>query len=503
MGVGGVGVGGGVGVVEKEWIMPVAQQTIQTAALTGTTLTADQQNALERRKQEEQYMLVRQRELAAAASQQQQTLVGAHPAVVAGVVAPPHALHQISAPTVHPFPASPAGFSTVGGGGGGTFVTPMHGLPLGVTHHVHSPAPVQVQTLPALDALRTAASTTSSQSPVTVASPSAMEQRGGGGPHLYQPVAQAGRGFMSPWGQGPLGPLSPGMGVQMHSSQPPLDTFQSKDTPTSPFPAMERKTSLPLDTAPEPTVETIPEPAPESIDQSHTSSISIAPPPAKHKTTTSPPPEPEITALESITTHPPEQISPPLDQVYEPTLSPSSQTDNDLPPTTTTTIPSPSRTAPWATPQKSKDVPNTPLSLKQIQEMEAKRAAEQARRVALDRAAAAAASPAVPVAVAQQQQGLPQGSTWGSVAAKAGGWKQPVVGVGAGVTSATVSSPGKKSMAQIQREEEEERARLAKTKEVVPGLGAGVRGYAGAAAAAAASTAKVYLTPHSGFVVWS
>ena len=118
--------------------------------------------------------------------------------------------------------------------------------------------------------------------------------------------------------------------------------------------------------------------------------------------------------------------------------------------------------------------------------MEAKRTAEQARRIALERAALATQVPAATISA--QQQGLPQGSTWGSVASK--GWK-PVVPV-----VATTPSPGKKSMAQIQKEEEEERARLAKAKEVVPGLGAGVRGYAGAAAAA--STAKVFLP----FFLW-
>jgi len=134
--------------------------------------------------------------------------------------------------------------------------------------------------------------------------------------------------------------------------------------------------------------------------------------------------------------------------------------------------------------------------------MEAKRAAEQARRAAIERAAAAAVlpTPVLPVAV---QQGLPQGSTWGSVAAKAGaGWKQPVVGtVTPGATSVVVgggsvmgTSPGKKTMAQIQKEEEEERARLAAKTKDVPGLGVGVRGYAGAAASTA--TKVVSLSPN-------
>src|ERR1700737_3088325 len=144
----------------KQWVAPAP--TIQAAS--GTTLTADQQNALERRKQEEQYMLVRQREIA-----QQQQL--AHPAV--------HPLHH-PAPQ-HPFVASPSfsGFSSI------------HNLPMGITHHVHTPAPVQVQTLPALDTLRTGGTALPVQQTQPRQSPLAR------GPGFQNQVPR--REFMSPW----------------------------------------------------------------------------------------------------------------------------------------------------------------------------------------------------------------------------------------------------------------------------------------------------------------
>jgi PERQ amino acid-rich with GYF domain-containing protein len=139
-----------------------------------------------------------------------------------------------------------------------------------------------------------------------------------------------------------------------------------------------------------------------------------------------------------------------------------------IPPVAAT--PSPARVAPWAT---KPDDPKKSLSLKQIQDLEAKRAAEQTRRITAERqllaqqAAVAAAAQQTPV-----QQGLPQGSTWGSVAAK--GWTAKPAPV--------TPSPGKKTMSQIQKEEEEERARLARGKDISAPT-AVMRGYAGAAAA--------------------
>ena len=387
-----------------------------------------------------------------------------NPAVV------PHPLHAI-APPAHPFSQSPPAFSA------SPFAPPMHSLPLGVTHHVHTPAPVQVQTLPALDTLRTASAPV--QTP-TAAGQSPMEQRSGGaGPQIYPPVPQAGRGFMSPWGQGPLGPLSPGgIGVQMHPSHPPphqQQTLEPKELSTSSFPAEEQQTSFPpIEPALEPVeavTELILEPP---IDQS--SKYSVSSPTTIPQTATSPI---SATNIEPVASPAREGSA---EQVYEPTISASSTEEPTLSATTESIVPSPSRIAPWATPQKNKDNPtkSAPLSLKQIQEMEAKRAAEQARRIAVERAALAAQAPAATVPVVQQ--GLPQGSTWGAVAAK--GRKPATVNV------STTAAPGKKTMAQIQKEEEEERTKLAKAKEVVPGVGAAVRGYA--SAASATFTTKVF-----------
>jgi len=116
--------------------------------------------------------------------------------------------------------------------------------------------------------------------------------------------------------------------------------------------------------------------------------------------------------------------------------------------------------------------------LKQIQELEAKKAAEQARILAAQRDATAqkalmSAQVQAQAALQASQPALSQGSTWGSASAK--GWNS---------AKPPTPSPGKKTMAQIQKEEEEERARLAKGKEVV-GIPV-IRGYAGAAAAVAA-----------------
>lgn len=395
----------------KTW--NVAPPTIQAAALSGTTLTADQQNALERRKQEEQYMLVRQREMAA------QQLPPIHPLQ--------HPVPQ------HPFVASPpyAGFG------------PLHTLPVGVTHHVHTPAPVQVQTLPALDTLRTGGSAPPVQPPPPQTQ-SPLERQ-------HQPTQQN-IGFMSPWGAGPLGPLSPGI-VQMH--QPPLQES---------FGFTEENVPFQEENPPSP-VEPVREPVPEVEDDSPKSSVSADS--AKSEITSPITVEPEAPEPEP-------ELEPPVEPVAIET-----PTDEETPFDTSTvqippvaTVASPARVAPWATPQK-KDDSKKSLTLKEIQELETKRAAEQARRIAAERQVQ---QQQIPVVANPQspQQGLPQGSTWGSVAAK--GWAAKTV-------STPIASPGKKTMAQIQKEEEEERAKLAKVKESST-VTTPVRGYAGAVAAA-------------------
>jgi len=437
----------GEGVEEpKPWVAPVP--AIAVAALAGTTLTADQQNALERRKQEEQYMLVRQRELAA-----QQTL--SLPAV--------HPIHHSSPQHFGPSPSVYGGFS------------PMLPLPLGVTHHVNTPTPVQVQTLPALDSLRTGGSIPSVPSPAPVQPiESPMERRPGMG-FQAQSMQQPNRGFMSPWGPGPLGPLSPGM---VHDQMRGQDSFLpqqhfAEESIQDQFP-QERRMSVPV----EPPVNVEESPAPEPVvpqveNESWKTSLAAVSPEAA---VALPVAEPGLNQVEE------QEVPQELETVYEtesPELPEESQDANIA---SSIAVPSPARVAPWATPQKKPD-PQKALTLKQIQEIEAKRAAEQAKRVAAERqillqqqaAAAAAAQPA-------PQQGLPQGSTWGSVAAK--GWTaKPVT---------PTPSPGKKTMAQIQKEEEEaaERNRAAGKKEGTS-LSPSGKGYAGVAAVAGA--AKVFL----------
>jgi hypothetical protein len=412
------------------WIAPAP--AMPAAAISGTTLTADQQNALERRKQEEQYMLVRQRELAA-----QQQL--SHPPVVHSL------LHQ----SPQHFVPSPA--ASFGG------FNPMHPLPLGITHHVHTPAPVQVQTLPALDTLRMGGTLDAPAQPQQMQSPPERQGQGGLGFQQQQPN----RGFMSPWGAGPLGPLSPGL-VQMHQPQG-QESYMSQQYTEEPQFAQEQTPSLPVETSVE-TFEDASETVPEFVDQSRKSSVSVASAKAE---VASP-----ITQVEHS-----DEPSFQQEEEYFPEASPEpiEETTLDHPAVT----PSPAPVAPWATPQK-KDDSKKSLSLKQIQELEAKRAADQARRIAAERQLLLQQQAAAAQLTASQQPpvqpGLPQGSTWGSVAAK--GWtSKPVTPV--------TPSPGKKTMAQIQKEEEE----LARVARVNPGAGAlapSVKGYAGAAAIAAA-----------------
>ena len=429
---------------QKPWVAPVP--TIAAAALTGTTLTADQQNALERRKQEEQYMLVRQRELAS-----QQTL--AHPPILP--------LHHTTPQHFAPSPSTFGGYN------------PMLPLPMGVTHHVHTPAPVQVQTLPALDTLRTGGSVPTVPSPGPLQPmESPMERRHGMG-FQAQPV-QPSRAFISPWGQGPLGPLSPGM-VQMEQMRN-QDTFLpqqqlAEESMPNQFPH-EHKMSIPAEPPVEvndiPTAEAI---APETTEEMRQSEVPVVSPKPAVATPVFEPEQPQVEEEEA----PQEQ-----ETVYE-TESPELPEDSlDGSALSISAAPSPARVAPWATPQNKLD-PQKTLTLKQIQEIEAKRAAEQAKRIAAERqilfqqqaAAAAAAQP-------PPQQGLPQGSTWGSVAAK--GWTAKPV-------APSAPSPGKKTMAQIQKEEEEAAERNKTGRKDITTLAPSVKGYAGVAATA--GTAKV------------
>lgn len=349
-------------------------------------------------------------------------------------------------------------------------------LPMGVTHHVQSPAPVQVQTLPALDTLRTGGSvpTVPSPSPLQPME-SPMERRHGMG-FQAQP-AQPNRGFISPWGQGPLGPLSPSM-VQMEQLRN-QDTFLpqqqfAEESMTNLFPHEHQLSSpaeAPVEVNDTPEAESI---APEITEEMQQEATVVSPKPV----VATPVFEYEQPQVE-------EEASQEQEIVYE-TESPELPEDSlDASVLSISAAPSPARVAPWATPQKKSD-PQKTLTLKQIQEIEAKRAAEQAKRIAAERqillqqqaAAAAAAQP-------PPQQGLPQGSTWGSVAAK--GWTAKPV-------TPSTPSPGKKTMAQIQKEEEEAAERNRTGRKDTTTLAPSVKGYAGVAATAgAAKVLALYL----------
>jgi GYF domain len=377
----------------KPWLAPAAPLPLATT-IVGTTLTADQQNALERRKQEEQYLLVRQREMAQQPPATQNPLPAiSH--VPQPYVAPP-------APALAPFQAN---------------YPPIHpSLAMGITHHVHTPAPVQVQSLPPLDTLRN----TSSQGPPT---PSQFPSSGS-------------RNFMTPWGGQPT--VSPGPQIPV---QPELAQHLEHNLSQEPPPKMDDPVAPPPTTAYQP-----PPPVPVEQEQEHM--------PVTEEEESLPIPLPVQALLEE----------PDSFDLHHEDMEPSS--------IIAISAPSPARTAPWA-----KEEPKKPalLSLKQIQELEAKRAAEQARKLALERQAQVSIAPPVPT-VGSPQQTLPASSTWGSVAAK--GWSAKSTGS----TGVIVAGPGKKTMAQIQKEEEEDRAKLAsKVKEVGVGSSTG-RGYAGVAA---------------------
>jgi PERQ amino acid-rich with GYF domain-containing protein len=121
----------------------------------------------------------------------------------------------------------------------------------------------------------------------------------------------------------------------------------------------------------------------------------------------------------------------------------------------------PPPTAPWA-PQPGTEVQRGP-SLREIQEAEAKKAAKKeeaaaaARRAALEQEAAALRE-RERAAAAALTSGLPTTSTWGTgspVGAPAGSpWKQPAAVKTGAAVAAAVTSASKKTLADIQREEE-------------------------------------------------
>lgn len=115
--------------------------------------------------------------------------------------------------------------------------------------------------------------------------------------------------------------------------------------------------------------------------------------------------------------------------------------------------------APWA-PQPGTEAQKGP-SLKEIQEAEAKKAAKKEeaaaalRRAALEQEAAALREQKAAAAII----GLPASSTWGTgspVSASASGsaWKQPTAVKGNTAAASTASTASKKTIADIQREEE-------------------------------------------------
>src|SRR5947207_8372819 len=142
---------------------------------------------------------------------------------------------------------------------------------------------------------------------------------------------------------------------------------------------------------PETSVNPVPEPVPEVEDQSQKSSVStdsakleIISPITVEPDVAEPEPEQGLT-VETVAPEPPVEEETPIDISAV-----------QIPP-----VVSSARVAPWATPQK-KDDSKKSLTLTQIQELETRRAAEQARRIAAERQAAQQQQ--IPVVVSPQSQ---------------------------------------------------------------------------------------------------
>lgn len=138
--------------------------------------------------------------------------------------------------------------------------------------------------------------------------------------------------------------------------------------------------------------------------------------------------------------------------------------------------------APWA--ERTADHPKGP-SLKEIQAAEAKRAAEQEEIAAAARRAQAEQERLVQTQVPAPAPGLPSTSTWGNTGSpvtpgsQTSVWaKQNASKAGAGATT-----PAKKTLAQIQKEEESRKQRAAAA--AVAAAAANTQNVGGAAAAAA------------------
>jgi len=144
--------------------------------------------------------------------------------------------------------------------------------------------------------------------------------------------------------------------------------------------------------------------------------------------------------------------------------------------------------APWA--KETIEAPKGP-SLKEIQEMEAKKAAQQEELAAAARKAAFEKELQAQAAAAQPAPGLPSTSTWasnqspgGSSATVTSVWAKPTPGKPGAATPATA----KKTLAQIQKEEEARKQKLAVAAQTAqaagpvnaPGLSSG-KTYAGLA----------------------
>ena len=397
----------------------------------GTTLTAEQQNALERRKQEEQYLMARQKEHLA---QQQLMAKQMH------MQGQPHGMHSLQhQPSAHSLHSQPS-YGSITSPGAGYHPSPA---PMGSHAPIGQPHFGREDELPGfMDRMN-------------------LNQRGGplGAPGDQQQLAQMmqDRAQLQQQSLDTRAHQEAFLGQQGRNER--LEEFQElRGQPESGRPGPEsvlapigaQRTSEEASRAP---VDSKKAP----IGQSAQRNVQIEPPSLTEQVqwTTAQQHDKPIQA-------PPVSISPlpaPAAQRNRQHVADSlaaesrsqSQTPVDTPATSV---------APWA--ERNSDAPRGP-SLREIQEAEAKKAAEQAAVMDAARRAHAEQERLAESSIIPPAPGLPATATWGTssspgtpTAAVGSVWAKPVV-----KTSTATNGPAKKTLAQIQKEEEARKQRAA------------------------------------------
>jgi PERQ amino acid-rich with GYF domain-containing protein len=411
----------------------------------GTTLTAEQQNALERRKQEEQYLMARQKEHLA----QQQVYMKQMQ-----MSGQPHGMHSLqhhsSAHSLHSQPS----FGSIASPSGGFHPSPLPTIP---SHQSVGPPP----------------------------SSGPSQQYGQEGElHSFMDRMNLNRGNVPP-GSGPLGtPGDPGSQAQIHPDRARLlqhsdmrahqEAFlgpQGRNDRLEEFKELrgQGETGLP---GPD---ESLPQPigAQRSVEETtgHQMPAPIGHPGATKKHVPAHSEHPSLTEQVAWTAaHKDEHPLRPPPVSISPLPAPAAQRNRqhvadslvqEPRSETQTPIETPSASlAPWA--ERPVEMPRGP-SLKEIQEAEAKKAAEQEAIAAAARRARTEQERLAQEYVPPPAPGLPATSTWGT-SSSPGTPTAPQASVWAKQATKPATGPtgtAKKTLAQIQKEEEARKQRAA------------------------------------------